>query len=234
MGKNRDNDNTKIDEKESQMEFTLFKGKPFKINNPLTLIEAYCIQQDFYKNYDHLKNKTIEDVNQIGAQVRRPSILNEANGVVTRPEELKLLQLNIDELLEKPDNTKKEYIGDFSKAIEELIEVKGIELSTATKIYHTLHPEIIPMIDSLLQGEYMRVKGITRRQLSFDKLFIDYYETFKDNKKNIDKLYEQLSSQQLRLTKVRIFDIIWWSFLKYKRLAADFPEIRWSTIIESK
>lgn len=227
MGRSRNNNATNIDEKESQMKFTLF-GEVFKINNPLTLIEAYCIQNDFYRNYDLLENRTIKDVNQIGAQVRRPSILDEANGVVNRYENLELLELNIDELLEKSDDTRNEYIGDFSNAIKNLTEVKGIGLSTATKIYHTLYPEIIPMIDKPLKEEYMRVKGITERQLSFRELFIDYYKTFKDNKENIDKLYGQLSSQ--RLTKVRIFDIIWWSFLKHKRLAADFPEIHWSTI----
>lgn len=227
MGKNCNNNDTKIDEKESQMEFTLFRKISFKINNPLTLIEAYCIQNNFYRNYDIVQPRTIQLVSQIGG---RPNFdVIRAQRVVNKYRNLELLRLDIDTLFNQELDVREQYITDFvNGAISSLDNLHGIALPVATKIYHTLYPEIIPMIDNPLKEEYIRIKGITRRQLQFDKLFIDYYKTFKSNKENINKLYGQLSSQ--RLTKVRIFDIIWWSFLKYKRLAADFQEIRWSTI----
>ena len=50
------------------MEFALFSKVEFEIYDPVALIECYCIQSDFYKNYDLLlPNRGIQEVNEIGA-----------------------------------------------------------------------------------------------------------------------------------------------------------------------
>jgi hypothetical protein len=79
-----------------------------------------------------------------------------------------------------------------------------------------------------------KYKGILKAQglpFSVSQLLMDFYQTLADNKKNIDVLYNTLTNiNNARLTKVRIFDFIWWSFLKYENLKNDFPDIQWLVI----
>ena len=53
------------------MEFLLFSKIPFEIPDPIALIECYCYQNDFYSKYDLLEDKKIEDVNKIGARIKK-------------------------------------------------------------------------------------------------------------------------------------------------------------------
>ena len=71
-----------------------------------------------------------------------------------------------------------------------------------------------------------------------DEILLDYYENLKigDNLQNLSVLHEQLqSSHLLGLTKVRIFDILWWSYLKSENVAdalrAKNPGFRWSSLV---
>lgn len=57
------------------MRFYLFSKIAFEINEPITLIECYCYQSDFYSKYDVIKDRTIEDVNKIGARLKHSTIL---------------------------------------------------------------------------------------------------------------------------------------------------------------
>jgi hypothetical protein len=152
MGKNRNKNATKIDENESQMKFTLFQEISFKINNPLTLIEACCIQSNFYRNYDLIlagRNRMIEDVNRIGARGRfsMQRVRQTINNVIN---DLPLLRHTLDTFLNLQQQTRNRYIENLASLIEALDNIDGIYISTATKICHTLYPEIIPIIDNLL------------------------------------------------------------------------------------
>ena len=53
------------------MKFLLFSKISFEISNPITLIECYCYQNDFYRKYDLLENRKIEDVNKVGARIKK-------------------------------------------------------------------------------------------------------------------------------------------------------------------
>jgi len=59
-------------------------------------------------------------------------------------------------------------------------------------------------------------------------LFKDYYDNLleKTTSDNLQDLYEKL--KYLNLTKVRIFDILWWSFLKSEN--DEFKGIDWKTV----
>lgn len=61
------------------MRFYLFSKIRFEIPEPLTLIECYCYQSDFYSKYDVIENRTIEDVNKIGARLKHSTILYSKN-----------------------------------------------------------------------------------------------------------------------------------------------------------
>jgi len=57
------------------MKFILFSKIKFEIPEPIALIECYCYQNDFYSKYDLLEDKKIEDVNKIGARIKKEVLL---------------------------------------------------------------------------------------------------------------------------------------------------------------
>jgi len=58
-----------------KMRFYLFSKIEFEIPNPISLIECYCYQNDFYSKFDLLEDKKIEDVNKIGARIKKEVLL---------------------------------------------------------------------------------------------------------------------------------------------------------------
>jgi len=127
------------------VKFLLFSKIPFEVSHPVALIESYCFQNDFYKNYDFLlveRKREVKDVNKIGARIEK--------------------------WMEEHSN----------------------------------------------------------------QILIDYYKNLResDNLRNLTQISETISGNNLLgLTKVRIFDILWWSYLKAKRLRQE-KNINWSTI----
>ncbi len=111
------------------------------------------------------------------------------------------------------------------------MQIKTIGLSKATKILHTLYPKVIPILDDNLQREYKEINPQWTEEHS-NQILIDYYKNLRegDNLRNLTQISESISGNNLLgLTKVRIFDILWWSYLKAKRLRWE-KNINWSTI----
>jgi len=100
---------------------------------------------------------------------------------------------------------------------------------SATKILHTRYPGIIPMIDNQLRNEYRQINKEWKDEPG--RILLDYYQNLKEepNKQNLTQVYETTSKSVPKLTKVRVFDILWWSFLKAKTLR-EKKGINWSTI----
>jgi len=214
------------------MKFLLFSKISFEIPNPIALIECYCYQNDFYAKYDLLKDRKIEDVNKIGARIKKDIIL-ECKKITKRTKNLSIFKYNLEQFLRLDEKDRDEQIRELNEfVIQKLLKINGIGLSTATKILHTLYPEIIPMIDSALQKKYREVinRGWIKKQS--DQIFIDFYKNLKIecNRQNLTRISEEISKNRLRgLTKIRIFDILWWSYLKAENLKSK-ENINWSTI----
>ena len=212
------------------MEFTLFSKVEFEIYDPIALIECYCIQSDFYKNYDRLlPNREIADVNEIGARIPKTK-LKDCIEVVESGNNLAIFQYDIDSFLALDDSIIESHVGGVSEVISSLMKINGIGFSKATKILHTCYPGIIPMIDNPLQSEYQRIN--TKWHGESYRILFDYYMNLKKepNKQNLDSVYKEISEHVPHLTKIRIFDILWWSFLKAKSLENENQNIHWSTI----
>ena len=203
------------------MKFRLFSKLSFEVSKPIALIEGHCIQTDFYANYDiiPLKDRKIDHVNKIGARIAK-NLLSRCKEVTDEVMNLNIFHYGLDRFLDLNDDKKNDYIWEFNaKVVKKLLNIDGIGLSKATKILHTLHPDIIPMIDNPLQGLYH--KEINREWKEGEpEIFFDYYKNLKegDNWQNLTKIFEKTSKNKLGLTKVRIFDILWWSYLRVKKL----------------
>jgi len=214
------------------MKFLLFSKISFNVSNHIALIESFCFQSDFYLNYDLLENKKIEDVNRIGARIKG-SLMRECKAIIKNTNNLSIFNYDLDSFLLLNEKTRNGHIKELCKSIiNELLKIKGIGLSKITKILYTLYPDLIPMIDKPLQELYREKINLQWTEEQASQILIDYYNNLKEeeNWQNLTQISRILSKNNLMcLSKVRIFDILWWSYLKSEKLR-DEKNINWSTI----
>jgi len=217
------------------MKFILFSKIKFEIPEPITLIECYCYQNDFYSKYDLLlehRDREIEDVNKIGARIKK-EVLLECKIITERTKSLNMFKYNLEQFLDLEEKKRSEHIKELNDfVIQKLLKINGIGLSTTTKILHTLYPKIIPMIDNPLQNKYREKINNVWTQKRADVMFIDFYNTLKieSNRKNLNYIFDKLLENNIQhLSKIRIFDILWWSYLKAEKLREE-REINWTSI----
>jgi len=217
------------------MKFLLFSKISFEIPNPIALIEYYCHQNDFYTKYDLLleyRDRKIEDVNKIGARIKK-EVLLECKKITERTKNLSIFKYALDNFLDLAEKDRDEQVKELNESvIQKLLKINGIGLSTTTKILHTLYPKIIPMIDSLLQKKYREVINDGWTENKSDEIFIDFYKNLQieSNRENLNYIFKEVSKNNLKnLSKIRIFDILWWSYLKAEKLREE-KGINWTSI----
>jgi hypothetical protein len=215
------------------MKFTLFSKIPFEVSHPIALIESYCFQNDFYSSYDLMKNRKIEDVNKIGARISS-ELLQQCKTVIKRSNanDLALFKYDLDRFLKLNEKTRNKHIKNLNnQVIQRLLILPKIGFSKATKILHTIYPKIIPMIDNPLQSKYRQINRDWNENKT-EQILIDYYNNLliERNRRNLDKIETVISKNNLKgLTRIRIFDILWWSYLKADRLRKE-KKINWLSI----
>lgn len=214
------------------MKFFLFSKISFEIPEPIALIECYCYQNDIYSKYDLLEDKKIEDVNKIGARIKK-EVLLECKIITERTKSVNIFKYNLEQFLDLEEKDRDEQIKELNEfVIQKLLKINGIGLSTTTKLLHTLYPKIIPMIDRPLQEKYHEVINNVWTEKQADVIFIDFYKNLQieSNRKNLNYLFKKVSKNNLKnLSRIRIFDILWWSYLKAEKLREE-KGINWSTI----
>ncbi|MBA7499256.1 hypothetical protein ES704_01996 [subsurface metagenome] len=217
------------------MEFLLFSKISFEIPEPIALIECYCYQNNFYAKYDLLlehKDRKIEDVNKIGARIKKEVFL-ECKIITENTKSLSIFKYNLEQFLRLEEKDRDKQIKELNEfVIQKLLKIKGIALSTTTKILHTLYPKIIPMIDKPLQNKYREKINNVWTEKRADEIFIDFYNNLKkgSNRKNLNYIFKEVSKNNLKnLSRIRIFDILWWSYLKAEKLREE-KGINWNTI----
>ena len=214
------------------MKFIIFSEIIFEIPDPIALIECYCYQNDFYSKYDLLGDKKIEDVNKIGARTKK-EVLSECKKITESTKSLSIFKYNLEQFLsldEKDRNEQIKELNDF--VIQKLLKINGIALSTTSKILHTLYPKIIPMIDNPLQKKYREKINNGWTEKRADVIFIGFYNNLKigSNRKNLNYIFDKLLENNIQhLSKIRIFDIIWWSYLKAEKLREE-KGVDWTSI----
>jgi len=218
----------------SDMTFQLFKKISFKVTDPFALIEAFCFQSDFYANYDAVpvRERKIQHVNKVGARIDE-RLLSKCQTVRKNIEKLRIFKYDddLDGLLKLDTGEMDDIVREFNeKAVKGLMN-RGIGLSKATKVLHTFHPETVPMFDNPLQRLYSE-KINSQWDVGDPQIFIDYYQNFKEGNTwdYLKTISEQLQENNLALTKVRVFDILWWSCLKSKNLNARLKKEQRKTI----
>jgi hypothetical protein len=214
------------------MKFFLFSKISFEILDPIVLIECYCYQNDFYAKYDLLKDRKIEDVNKIGARIKK-EVLSECKKITESTKSLSIFKYNLEQFLDLEEKDRDEQIKELNESvIQDLLKINGIGLSTATKILHTLYPKIIPMMDNPLQNKYREKINNLWTKKRADEILIDFYKNLKEesNRKNLNHIFKEISKNNLKnLSRIRIFDILWWSYLKAEKLREE-KGIYWNTI----
>lgn len=211
------------------MIFRLFSKIEFEVSDPIALIECFCFQTNFYSSYDLLlPNRNIEDVAKIGARIDRTK-LQSCKSIIDNSRSLPIFRCNLDDFLDKGHKTIHDHVAEASKVVNELMD-QGTGLSQALKILHTVYPAIIPMIDSMLQEQYQVHINPRWIQTNPEQILYDYYVNLKErlNRKNLADVSNALNLPCL--TKIRVFDIIWWSYLRSERIRGKNEKINWHTI----
>lgn len=215
------------------MIFTLFKDICFEVTEPETLIESYCFQSNFYSKYDFDRpngDERYHRVRFIGARIKEDVVKKCRSRISEYGSYLSTIdERGLDWLLEKATvDERNSFISNLSELTHRLDDIPLVGLSRATNILHTRFPEVIPMVDNPLQKEYKKLRKEWRKGDWHQMLFKDYYDNLleKSTSDNLQELHERLS--YLNLTKVRIFDILWWSLLKSE--SREYKKIEWKTI----
>ena len=202
------------------MKFTLFEDEVFEVTDPEALIEAYCFQSDFYSKYDQKRprdDSSFKFVGLIGARMKNSS-LDKCTEEIVRHKNIDIFCLDIDTFLfRKTLGEKQNLVSELNTLIVKLDKIPCVGFSKITKILHTRYPEIIPMIDNPLQKKYKGLKQEKWKEGDWRQLLLDYYNNFLKGEtfSNVTKVHDKLSIPNL--TKVRIFDILWWSYLKSEK-----------------
>ncbi|MBU4314127.1 MAG: hypothetical protein KJ821_04965, partial [Actinobacteria bacterium] len=190
---------------------------------------------DFYAKYDLLlehRDRKIEDVNKIGARIKK-EVLSECKKITEGTKSLSIFKYNLDQFLDLGEKDRDEQIKELNEfVIQQLSKIKGIGLSTTTKILHTLYPKIIPMMDNPIQNKYREKINNLWSMERADRIFIDFYKNLQteSNRKNLNYIFDKLFENNIQhLSKIRIFDILWWSYLKAEKLREE-KGIDWDTI----
>ena len=214
------------------MKFFLFSKISFEIHDPIALIECYCYQNDFYSRYDVIEDRKIEDVNKIGARIKK-ELLTECEIITERTKSLNIFKYDLEQFLSMNEKDRDEQIKELNEiVIQKLLRINGIGLSTTTKILHTLYPKIIPMIDNPLQNKYKKIINNIWKEKKAEVIFIDFYKNLKieSKRENLNYIFNEVTKNNLKnLSRIRIFDILWWSYLKADALKLR-ENINWSTI----
>ena len=87
-------------------------------------------------------------------------------------------------------------------------------------------------MDNPLQNKYREKINNVWTKKRADEIFIDFYKNLKieSNRENLNYIFDKISKNNLKnLSRIRIFDILWWSYLKAEKLREE-KGINWSTI----
>ena len=88
------------------------------------------------------------------------------------------------------------------------------------------------MMDNPLQNKYREKINNRWTKKRADEILIDFYKNLQieSNRKNLNHIFNEISKNNLKnLSRIRIFDILWWSFLKAEKLREE-KGINWNTI----
>ena len=140
------------------MKFWLFSKVQFKVSDPVALIESYCFQSNFFKNYDLLlinnKGRRITDVNKTGARINR-SLFKKCKRIISDANNLCIFKDDLDVFLKNSNARREKNIRELNdKVVKKLLKIPGIGLSKAPKVLHALYPNIIAMLNDPLQMKY--------------------------------------------------------------------------------
>ena len=87
-------------------------------------------------------------------------------------------------------------------------------------------------MDNPLQDKYREKINNLWTKKRADEILIDFYKNLQieSNRKNLNHIFNEISKNNLKdLSRIRIFDILWWSFLKAEKLREE-KGINWNTI----
>ena len=179
-------------------------GRKWRVIQPILLIQAFACLEESYIKYDTKFPQTLEeawDCANSGMVVRRSKdYFDESQGDLKKiiPRD-RLNKYRRDVILRT--------LGKFDE-LRNKDKLKGIGITTFTKLLHRFFQGNFPLIDSTITKLYNDGKDTTDKgKLKIIKKIMKEYEK---NKVELEKLEQYLKRQEVNLTTLRIFDILIW------------------------
>ena len=182
------------------------------IQDCISKVKNFCMLDATYRNYDLVTVKednflTMSDVqlaNKMGARMGKRA----AQSVVDKAEKINSALVSVPAGLELSNNTVP------WAALENLFRATlgpGIHAARATKILHKKRPKLIPILDSVVVSYCQSVNRYSDR----DEVsrMVECVRTIKiDVDRNLDIFRRLISVTGLKLTIVRVHDILIWAY----------------------
>ena len=169
------------------MEFLLFSKIPFEIPEPIALIECYCYQNDFYSKYDLLEDKKIEDVNKIGARIKK-EVLLECKIITERIKSLNIFKYNLEQFSKEGQVLKWHIFHQYLLIVKKMCHFKTwppkllhtsghAEIATLKKVVKKLKPGRIIPIHTFYPDKYSGLFNRKIVQVSDGEVFVVWGNT---------------------------------------------------------
>lgn len=191
----------------------VINGKEYLISELPFLIKIFCVLDNSYLEYDSKKineKNWIEDCISFANKGMRARISEkkEKKYIISKKLEIKksikTLEIFKNTRLEKTNDKAIQNLKELFKYIEGI----GIKNAKATKILHKKFPNLIPIVDSIVAK-----KGYGEKNENIDNLINIIIKIKKDIDKNkalLDRIRLELAKSSIKLTNLRIFDILVW------------------------
>jgi len=206
------------------------------LEDPESRIREYCEIEE-YRGYDdkHSINNVIskEDIlsaNNLYAMIDRYDN-TESSRLLNHSERIKenLAKVPNKDIFAVSCEEWREVKSNIKALLTDFLSIKGIGLAKATKILHLKRPNLFPVLDSfiikfLLDIEIAEVEKTNHVEIGLKALELTRWIIIKQEAAFRD-LDSQMSDLPIKLTPVRLFDILCWTTEKWdirKKLTAPY------------
>jgi len=188
--------------------------------DPQSRIFEYC-EIEVYRGYDdkhsinhNISRKDVDAANELYAMIDRYD-KGESRRLLSHSDNISSILSLIPnrDIFAVSDKEWLELRGNIERLLVEFLSIRGIGLAKATKILHLKRPNLIPVLDSFVIKFLLdvNVSDVNIGLMALDRI----RGIMRKQRIAFEKLVEQTRNLPIRLTPVRMFDILCWTAEKW-------------------
>ena len=203
----------------------------FTLNDPVSLVRAFCVYDRSFIDFDRKATKAREDDDWLNKCIE---LANKLNARMSEKDKTKIksLKRKIENRMEKYSLADTCLVRASNPQVEGLVEIIGLGIGESgigsakiTKVLHAKLPKLVPIVDSEI-GELYKGKKFNAKNPEHSRNVIKLIKSDLREKENMEAIRQVQSelSHEIELTEVRIWDIIVWTKARDKGLNILFTK----------